>query len=109
MGRKPYKILSYLMENNGDFVPSDTLYYDVFGQNSSEKQDSTVDEVRRTLWKISCIKNSDLKIKKHSGGETSFPGYTLSLPEQEVELSSKYPLMEFIKKEEQLEGKRSIT
>jgi len=104
MGRKPYKMLSYLMENNGDFVPSDTIYYDVFGQNITEKQDSTVDEVRRTLWKIACIKNSDLKIKKHSGGETSFPGYTLSLPEQEVELSSKYSLMEFIKKEEQLES-----
>lgn len=88
MGRKPYKMLSYLMENNGDFVPSDTLYYDVFGQNSSEKQDSTVDEVRRTLWKIVCIKNSDLKIKKHSGGETSFSGYTLILPDQSEEILS---------------------
>ena len=85
MGRKPYKMLSYLMENNGDFVPSDTIYYDVFGQNITEKQDSIVDEVRRTLWKIACIKCSDIKIKKHSGGETAFPGYTLILPDQSEE------------------------
>ena len=66
MGKKPFKMLEYLIDNNGNFVKSETLYYDIFGLVESENQDSVVDQVRKDLWKISCIKNSDMKIKKHS-------------------------------------------
>lgn len=63
MGKKPFKMLEYLIDNNGNFVKSETLYYDIFGLVESENQDSVVDQVRKDLWKISCIKNSDMKIK----------------------------------------------
>lgn len=90
MGKKPFKMLEYLIDNNGNFVKSETLYYDIFGLVESENQDSVVDQVRKDLWKISCIKNSDMKIKKHSFGENALSGYTLTLPEQKVNPRQKY-------------------
>lgn len=75
------------MENNSSFVSSDLLYEDIYGEIEYEDHDAKVDGVRNTLCRIPCIKSSDIKIKKHSGGETSLPGFSLVLPEQSLEKS----------------------
>ena len=85
MGKGPFKMLTYLMENNSSFVSSDLLYEDIYGEIEYENHDAKVDGVRNTLCRIPCIKNSDIKIKKHSGGETTLPGFSLVLPEQPLE------------------------
>lgn len=83
MGKRTYKMFEYLVENNDRFVSSESIFYDVLGCDDSEDIDVVVDQIRNTLGKIKCIKNSDVTIKKHSMDETSLSGYTLTLPNQE--------------------------
>lgn len=87
MGKRAYKMLEYLIENNDRFVSSESIYYEVFGCDDSAEQDEIVDQTRNTLCRIACIKNSDVTIKKHTMGECSLSGYTLTLPDQKQENS----------------------
>lgn len=83
MGKNAYKMLACLIEHNGRHVSSFAIYDEVFGFVDGDRIDKVVDEAKKTLWKIDCIKHSDLKIKKHTLSENKDAGYTLLLPNQE--------------------------